>query len=187
MKTQLKEHIFLIGFMGVGKTATSHALSKLSGAKEFDTDQMIVKQEHKSIPDIFAEEGEEYFRQRETEILTRLRDLEPGIISCGGGMVMRDVNVDKMKAVSYTHLDVYKRQEHGLIIPVLSVACEYIKPVLFGEKVQIHTRLVKFDGIKMQFVYEISVSYTHLDVYKRQPCMYLRVSFLLCGFWNGNG
>ena len=45
--------------------------------------------------------------------------------------------------------------EHGLIIPVLSVACEYIKPVLFGEKVQIHTRLVKFDGIKMQFVYEI--------------------------------
>lgn len=49
---------------------------------------MIVKQEHKSIPDIFAEEGEEYFRQRETEILTRLRDLEPGIISCGGGMVM---------------------------------------------------------------------------------------------------
>ena len=73
MKTQLKEHIFLIGFMGVGKTATSHALSKLSGAKEFDTDQMIVKQEHKSIPDIFAEEGEEYFRQRETEILTRLR------------------------------------------------------------------------------------------------------------------
>ena len=90
MKTQLKEHIFLIGFMGVGKTATSHALSKLSGAKEFDTDQMIVKQEHKSIPDIFAEEGEEYFRQRETEILTRLRDLEPGIISCGGGMVMRE-------------------------------------------------------------------------------------------------
>ena len=75
MKTQLKEHIFLIGFMGVGKTATSHALSKLSGAKEFDTDQMIVKQEHKSIPDIFAEEGEEYFRQRETEILTRLRNL----------------------------------------------------------------------------------------------------------------
>lgn len=97
MKTQLKEHIFLIGFMGVGKTATSHVLSKLSGAKEFDTDQMIVKQEHKSIPDIFAEEGEKYFRQRETEILTRLRDLEPGIISCGGGMVMREVNVDKMK------------------------------------------------------------------------------------------
>ena len=97
MKTQLKEHIFLIGFMGVGKTATSHVLSKLSGTKEFDTDQMIVKQEHKSIPDIFAEEGEEYFRQRETEILTRLRDLEPGIISCGGGMVMREVNVDKMK------------------------------------------------------------------------------------------
>ena len=68
MKTQLKEHIFLIGFMGVGKTATSHALSKLSGAKKFDTDQMIVKQEHKSIPDIFAEEGEEYSPERDRNI-----------------------------------------------------------------------------------------------------------------------
>lgn len=66
MKTQLKEHIFLIGFMGVGKTATSHVLSKLSGTKEFDTDQMIVKQEHKSIPDIFAEEGRNIFaRERQ--------------------------------------------------------------------------------------------------------------------------
>lgn len=68
MKTQLKEHIFLIGFMGVGKTATSHALSKLSGAKEFDTDQMIVKQEHnrfrifllKRGRNIFARERQKY-------------------------------------------------------------------------------------------------------------------------------
>ena len=68
MKTQLKEHIFLIGFMGVGKTATSHALSKLSGAKEFDTDQMIVKQEHKSIPDIFAEGGGIFSPERDRNI-----------------------------------------------------------------------------------------------------------------------
>ena len=63
-----------------------------------------------------------------------------------------EARLDMMEQVglSYTAME-----EHGLIIPVLSVACEYIKPVLFGEKVQIHTRLVKFDGIKMQFVYEI--------------------------------
>ena len=56
-----------------------------------------------------------------------------------------EARLDMMEQVglSYTAME-----EHGLIIPVLSVACEYIKPVLFGEKVQIHTRLVKFDGSK---------------------------------------
>lgn len=97
MKTQLKEHIFLIGFMGVGKTTTSHALSRLLGVKEWDTDRMIVEQEKKAISDIFADEGEAYFRQTETDMIDKLRDIQPGIISCGGGMVMRSVNVEKMK------------------------------------------------------------------------------------------
>ena len=63
-----------------------------------------------------------------------------------------EARLDMMEQVGLSYAAM---EEHGLIIPVLSVACEYIKPVLFGEKVQIHTRLVKFDGIKMQFVYEI--------------------------------
>ena len=64
-----------------------------------------------------------------------------------------EARLDMMEQVGLSYAAM---EEHGLIIPVLSVACEYIKPVLFGEKVQIHTRLVKFDGIKMQFVYEIN-------------------------------
>lgn len=63
-----------------------------------------------------------------------------------------EARLDMMEQVGLSYAAM---EEHGLIIPVLSIACEYIKPVLFGEKVQIHTRLVKFDGIKMQFVYEI--------------------------------
>ena len=63
-----------------------------------------------------------------------------------------EARLDMMEQVGLSYAAM---EEHGLIIPVLSVACEYIKPVLFGEKVQIHTRLVKFDGIKMQFIYEI--------------------------------
>ena len=63
-----------------------------------------------------------------------------------------EARLDMMEQVGLSYAAM---EEHGLIIPVLSVACEYIKPVLFGEKVQIHTRLVKFDGIKMQFFYEI--------------------------------
>ena len=94
---KLKEHIFLIGFMGVGKTTTSRSLSRMLSVDEMDTDAMIVKQEGKAISDIFAEEGEEYFRQTETALLDKLKQMPPCIVSCGGGMVMREENVRKMK------------------------------------------------------------------------------------------
>ena len=89
----------MIGFMGVGKTSTSRILSKKLGVKENDTDAMIVKQEKKSIAEIFADEGEEYFRKTETGIIDKLAELEPCIVSCGGGMAMREVNVEKMKKI----------------------------------------------------------------------------------------
>ena len=50
-----------------------------------------------------------------------------------------EARLDMMEQVGLSYAAM---EEHGLIIPVLSVACEYIKPVLFGEKVQIHTRLM---------------------------------------------
>ena len=93
----LQEHIFLIGFMGVGKTSTSRELSKQLQVEEVDTDALIVAQEGMSINEIFAEKGEEYFRQTETALLDSLKDRKPCIISSGGGMVMREVNVQKMK------------------------------------------------------------------------------------------
>lgn len=94
---QLQEHIFLIGFMGVGKTSTSRELSKQLQAEEIDTDAMIVAQEGMSINEIFARKGEDYFRQTETNLLESLKTRKPCIVSCGGGMVMREANVRKMK------------------------------------------------------------------------------------------
>ena len=93
----LQEHIFLIGFMGVGKTSTSRELSRILSVEEVDTDAMIVEQEGKKIADIFAEDGEEYFRRTETALLDTLKEHSPCIVSCGGGMVMREENVRKMK------------------------------------------------------------------------------------------
>ena len=75
MTKTLKEHIFLIGFMGVGKTTTSHKLSEKLGAKEVDTDAMIVEKEGKAISHIFEDEGEEYFRKVETETIEQLKQL----------------------------------------------------------------------------------------------------------------
>lgn len=93
----LERHIFLIGFMGVGKTTTSECLSRKLQVEELDTDGMIVEKEGRSIADIFAEEGEPYFRQAETDLLDELAERQPCIISCGGGMAMREENVARMK------------------------------------------------------------------------------------------
>ena len=94
---KLNKHVFMIGFMGVGKTSTSRALSRKLDVKEIDTDAMIVKQEGKEISEIFASDGEEYFRSTETNLLDKIAEMSPCIVSCGGGMVMRDENVKKMK------------------------------------------------------------------------------------------
>lgn len=93
----LKGHIFLIGFMGVGKTSTSKALSRMLGVSERDTDVMIVEKEGCSIAKIFEKKGEEYFRSLETGILDDIKKFKPCVISCGGGMVLREENVKKMK------------------------------------------------------------------------------------------
>ena len=97
--SKLEKHIFMIGFMGVGKTSTSRVLSRELGIREIDTDVMIVEQEKRSISDIFDKEGEEYFRTKETELIDQIGEMKPCIVSCGGGMAMRKVNVEKMKKI----------------------------------------------------------------------------------------
>lgn len=94
---QLREHIFMIGFMGVGKTSTARILSKRLGVQELDTDHMIVEQEGMEISEIFEQRGEAAFRQLESELLNRLSKRSPCIISCGGGMALRQENVRRMK------------------------------------------------------------------------------------------
>lgn len=94
---RLTGHIFMIGFMGVGKTSTSKALSKGLGVRDIDTDDMIVKQAGMPISQIFQEQGEEAFRRMETELLDEIEAMAPCVVSCGGGMVLRQENVEKMK------------------------------------------------------------------------------------------
>lgn len=93
------KHIFLIGFMGTGKSTISKELNYRFGKPEIDTDLWIEEQEGRSIPEIFESEGEDYFRDRETAMLDELGVLKPSVISCGGGMALRDLNVRKMQAL----------------------------------------------------------------------------------------
>ena len=89
--------VFLIGFMGTGKTTISTSLGAYLSCEVKDTDQMIVDMEKRSIAKIFETNGEEYFRDLETRCLQELDSSALSIISCGGGIVLRNQNVDIMR------------------------------------------------------------------------------------------
>lgn len=93
----LQGNIAIIGFMGTGKTTVSSALSKITGFKEIDVDAYIVEKAKMSISEIFEKYGEEYFRNLETESLREIANNKNQIISCGGGAVLKDENVDILK------------------------------------------------------------------------------------------
>ena len=90
-------NIFLIGFMGTGKSTVAKALKKETGAEIIEMDQLIAQRENLSIPKIFEEKGEAYIRNVETELLMELQSGEKTIVSCGGGVPMREKNVLEMK------------------------------------------------------------------------------------------
>lgn len=77
--------IFLIGYMGSGKTTLGRALSRATGMQFIDLDEYIENRYHMSISDIFSRHGEAGFRQREQTMLTEVADFEDVIIACGGG------------------------------------------------------------------------------------------------------
>ncbi len=90
-------NIVLIGFMGAGKSTVSDYLSSVFDMDIIEMDQIISEREEMSITDIFATYGEEYFRRLETELLIEMQERKNVIISCGGGVAMREENVKEMK------------------------------------------------------------------------------------------
>lgn len=89
--------LFLIGFMGAGKTSVSQCLGQLLHRTVVEMDQCIAEQEGMSIPEIFAQKGEAYFRACETALLEGFSNGEPCVVSCGGGVPMREENVAAMR------------------------------------------------------------------------------------------
>lgn len=92
-----RRNIFLIGFMGVGKSTVAEKLCERLGATQIEMDQVIVEQQDMAISDIFDEYGEKYFRKLETDLLLELKEKDNLVISCGGGVVLKEENVDIMK------------------------------------------------------------------------------------------
>lgn len=91
------KNIVLIGFMGAGKSSLASYLAEQFNMRTVETDQEIVQREGISIPEIFEQYGEEYFRDRESEVIRDLGFDSQTVISAGGGAVLRDENVENMK------------------------------------------------------------------------------------------
>lgn len=79
--------IFLCGFMGCGKTTCGKLLAKKLGVAFYDTDELIEEREGMSIPEIFAQKGEPYFREVEAEVVKSLCG-KTAVVSCGGGAML---------------------------------------------------------------------------------------------------
>ena len=90
-------NIFLIGFMGAGKSTISDYLKNALAMDVVEMDQCIVERQGMSISDIFETYGEEYFRELETNLLIEMQSQSNVVVSCGGGVPMRERNVVEMK------------------------------------------------------------------------------------------
>ncbi len=128
----LKNNIILIGFMGCGKTTVGTALAEKLEYKLLDTDAVIVEKEGKSINAIFAENGEEYFRNIETKTLEEMEQtLEKAVISTGGGLVLRECNGAILKNLGFV---VFLKVEKETVLKRL--AGDDTRPLLKGDNVE---------------------------------------------------
>ena len=133
-KVYPKDNYVLIGFMGSGKTTFGKALAAHCGMDFLDTDEYIEQQAGKTIAQIFAEDGEEAFRQIETDTLIQLRDsLHNTVVATGGGMPLRKENARLLKeigTVNYltaTCKEIYDRVKDDTKRPLLQTDNPYEK------------------------------------------------------------
>ncbi|GAB4237241.1 MAG: shikimate kinase [Stanieria sp.] len=110
--------IYLIGMMGVGKSTIGKLLAHQLSYRFFDTDVLIERVTQKSIPEIFAESGEDSFRELEHQVLQEISVETKSVIATGGGIVERQIN--------WSYL------QQGLII-WLDVEVEVLKERLAGD------------------------------------------------------
>jgi len=92
-----KENLVLIGMPGCGKSTLGRLLAQETGKEFLDTDEEIQKEAGRTIPEIFAQEGESGFRDWESRVIARVAVRQNLVIATGGGAILRDRNVDLLK------------------------------------------------------------------------------------------
>lgn len=93
----MKTNIALIGFMATGKTAVGRLLAERTGKYFIELDSLIAHRAGKTIEDIFTEDGEIAFRELEIALVKEIADNKNQVIACGGGIVLNQINIDRLK------------------------------------------------------------------------------------------
>ena len=138
MSEGISRSIFLIGFMGAGKSTIARALQRELGFPLIEMDERIVKEQGMSINDIFAQYGEDHFRDIESQLIVDIGKEEPSIVSCGGGVVVRPQNTQNMKEIGRivflkaTPETIYERVKNSTDRPILNghMNVEYIAELM---------------------------------------------------------
>lgn len=101
------KNIILCGFMGSGKTTVGKKLATSLNMRFVDTDSLLEKKENMSIPEIFEQHGEAYFRTKEAELCEYLSGLTNTVIATGGGFAVNDAIIPQInKLGTVVYLDV---------------------------------------------------------------------------------
>ncbi len=152
------KRIILIGYMGAGKTTIGKALSKDLGLPFYDLDWYIESRMRKTVPQLFAERGEDGFRQIEHNMLHELGEFEDVIISCGGGTPCFFDNIDYMNRQGQV---VYLKAEPEVLHKHLQMG-KTERPLLKGKSAEELTGFIK-DQLKARDIFYNKAKYT-LDV-----------------------
>lgn len=124
---KIMQSIYLVGFMGTGKTAAGKELAKGLKFEFVDLDDLIARKEKRTINDIFIQSKEPYFRKVEKETLKEISSQENLVVSCGGGIVIDPENVALMKqtgrliALTARPEVIFERTKKGAHRPLLNV------------------------------------------------------------------
>jgi shikimate kinase len=104
--------IYLVGFMGSGKTTVGRELAARIDAPFFDLDELVESSENLTVRDIFAQHGEPYFRKRERDILRSTRNLDAAVVATGGGTFTFDENIQFIQSEG---LSIYLSAPYALL------------------------------------------------------------------------
>lgn len=134
----MTENIFLIGFMGAGKSTIAKELQGMLHMNLVEMDARIVEEQGMSINDIFDRFGESHFRDLESQLVLTIGNEGNTIVSCGGGVVVRPENVTNMKKsgkiifLAATPETIYERVKDSKERPILNghMNVEYISELM---------------------------------------------------------
>jgi len=150
--------VFLMGFMGAGKTTLGKALAAHLGVSFIDLDQYIESRFMKSVSQIFATRGEQGFREIESRLLREVGEFDNVIVSCGGSTPLIGDNMDYMLSQGQT---VYLKCSNETLLSRLKTARSQ-RPLIAS----------KTDDELAQFI--------ESETKRREPC-YLRAEFICPG------